>query len=726
MAIRHTCLRRRPMAAALSVLLLSSAAPGWAADPVCLDFNGNPLPASSTNQGLEGTTGENATCNATASAYGYRNNAGSASDSAFGYQNAAIGTQSSAIGYSNTARGFGGSAVGARNRANGAASTAFGYDNVASDLYGVAVGYKNQAIFSDTIAIGSNNIASLSPFAVAVGHSNNASGVASAAVGYFNTVNKDNAGAFGALNSATGRSSVAFGTRNNASGVNSSAVGSWYDVNSNGTFDPEDRGNTASIAGASAFSTGNTASGAASSAFGYASTASGATSSAFGYQAQALRIGSTAIGYQAVADRDYAVSVGSATAQRQIIHLADGTQATDAVNLRQLNAAMADAGSPYFAANTGFPGYEAPAEAVGLSAIAIGNNSHAGTNGTHFSIALGGSTQSYGYASMALGAGATVTSFHGMAIGVNANTTGAGAVAIGTSSVAAEDQVISFGHGIGDPYDYTLVGGGVGTYTNEINRRLIHVAAGIADTDAVNLSQLHPFATALGGGASFSNGVFAPPAYGIQGTSYGDVGAAFAAVDAQLTSLGGQAGTPGPTGPQGPQGPTGPQGAAGPGNPLSAAYDDAAKSTMTLQGAEGTRVTNIAAGTTSTDAVNKGQMDAGDAVTLQSARGYTDSRMTAFDDRFDALRKDVDQRLGDMDERIDRIGAMGGAMSAAAMNTAGLDGANRVGIGVGAQGGEAALAVGYQRLVHSRMSVSLSAGFSGGDNSVAAGTGFSW
>ncbi|WP_165967331.1 YadA-like family protein [Luteimonas aestuarii] len=103
--------------------------------------------------------------------------------------------------------------------------------------------------------------------------------------------------------------------------------------------------NTASADNASAFGIRNTASGVESSAFGHGNTASGARSSAFGFESRALNTGSTAIGYQAIADRDYSVAVGSGGNEHQIIHLADGTEATDAVNLRQMRAADDELGA---------------------------------------------------------------------------------------------------------------------------------------------------------------------------------------------------------------------------------------------------------------------------------------------------------------------------------------------------------------------------------------------
>ena len=109
-----------------------------------------------------------------------------------------------------------------------------------------------------------------------------------------------------------------------------------------------------------------------------------------------------------------------------------------------------------------------------------------------------------------------------------------------------------------------------------------------------------------------------------------------------------------------------------------------------------------------------------------SATTYTDQKFAAWSDSFTQFRDGVEQRFARMDERLDRMGAMSGAMGAAAINTAGLPGRNRVGVGVGTQGGRHALAVGYQRLVTPNASVSLSGAFSGSDRSVSAGAGFSW
>lgn len=135
----------------------------------------------------------------------------------------------------------------------------------------------------------------------------------------------------------------------------------------------------------------------------------------------------------------------------------------------------------------------------------------------------------------------------------------------------------------------------------------------------------------------------------------------------------------------------------------------------------GNPISNVGAGVADSDAANVGQMHRMHQQAVTESNAYTDTR-------FDVLQDDFNQRFEVMDGRIDRMAALSGAYSGMAMNTAGLEGKNRVGAGIGAQGGKAALAVGYQRLVGTMNNVSVSIGgaFSGSEKSVSAGAGFSW
>ena len=134
------------------------------------------------------------------------------------------------------------------------------------------------------------------------------------------------------------------------------------------------------------------------------------------------------------------------------------------------------------------------------------------------------------------------------------------------------------------------------------------------------------------------------------------------------------------------------------------------------------QVANVAAGTQATDAVNKGQLDGG----IATANSYTDQRFTSMADSFDIYKGETDQRLRPQDRRIDRQGAMSAAMLNMATSAAGVRTQNRVGVGVGFQGGESALSLGYQRALSERATVTLGGAFSSDDSSVGVGAGFGW
>jgi len=134
------------------------------------------------------------------------------------------------------------------------------------------------------------------------------------------------------------------------------------------------------------------------------------------------------------------------------------------------------------------------------------------------------------------------------------------------------------------------------------------------------------------------------------------------------------------------------------------------------------QITHVAEGTQAADAVNKAQLDRSAA----SANAYTDGKFGAMADSFEVLRSDMGRRLQNIDERIDRQGAMSAAMLNMATSAAGVRTENRVGVGVGFQGGESALSVGYQRAFGDRATVTLGGAFSSDDSSVGIGAGFGW
>lgn len=126
------------------------------------------------------------------------------------------------------------------------------------------------------------------------------------------------------------------------------------------------------------------------------------------------------------------------------------------------------------------------------------------------------------------------------------------------------------------------------------------------------------------------------------------------------------------------------------------------------------QVKHVAEGRADTDAANVRQVN--DA--LERANAYTDSAVAS-----------VNQRLDQVDKRINRMAAISSAQSAMAMNTAGLATANRLGAGVGYSEGESALSVGYQRVLNQRGSAtfSLNGAFTNsGERSVGLGMGIGW
>ncbi|MDE1183297.1 MAG: YadA-like family protein [Paraburkholderia sp.] len=148
----------------------------------------------------------------------------------------------------------------------------------------------------------------------ATGSNSTASGSNGTASGANSTASGDNSTATGANSAASGNNSTASGTNSMASGDNSTATGA-----------------------------NSTASGNNSTANGADSIASGNNSTAMGHHAKATGDNSVSIGADSVADRDNTVSMGTSGHERKITNVAAGTQATDAVNLGQMNDALKNA-----------------------------------------------------------------------------------------------------------------------------------------------------------------------------------------------------------------------------------------------------------------------------------------------------------------------------------------------------------------------------------------------
>ena len=131
-------------------------------------------------------------------------------------------------------------------------------------------------------------------------------------------------------------------------------------------------------------------------------------------------------------------------------------------------------------------------------------------------------------------------------------------------------------------------------------------------------------------------------------------------------------------------------------------------------------------GVASSDAVNVGQMNTQVEQAVTTARAYTDQRVDAVSADLNRFKDEVNDRFSRQDDRISRVGAMGAALSQMAFSTQGVNTPNRLGVGVGSQGGKSALAVGYSRSIAPNVNLSFSGSVSGNEASAGVGVGIGW
>jgi hypothetical protein len=151
------------------------------------------------------------------------------------------------------------------------------------------------------------------------------------------------------------------------------------------------------------------------------------------------------------------------------------------------------------------------------------------------------------------------------------------------------------------------------------------------------------------------------------------------------------------------------------------AYTDSENAAQTTQ-----LQSEMAAGDAATLTSANSYTDVQAAQTLSSANTYTNNRISGLQLQFDAFQDDVYDRLAETDQRVSRSGAMSTAMAQMTASAAGLKTTNRVAVGVGFQGGESALSVGYQRSLGTNATFTLGGAFSGDESTAGAGVGFGW
>ena len=387
-------------------------------------------------------------------AYGYQAEATDTNAVAIGRVSKATGTSATAVGVNNKAQAQDSSAVGSsntiaagatqasafgrENTVNRGGTIAAGYKNTTDGDRNVAIGNENTTTGEETIGIGTKVIAGTGK-TIAIGSVYNpGGGVEKQTIARGDdTINP----ATGQVNNifalAIGNGAQADGKDNKASGM--IAIGQDVLANNNNTIAMGIEAK-ATAAQAIAFGKAANASGSGALALGQVANASGHGSIAMGNGVQSTGVGSTGIGRTAKATSNGAVALGfsaEATADQAIAIGGDGKGAVQDAKTNQ------------------YAGLGEKTTASAKNAIAVGHQATANIEG---GVALGSESKT------TINAG--VQGYNPASDRTNKYSTQAGAV--GTSTLAA----VSIGEGV--------------TKT----RQLTGLAAGDADTDAVNVAQL--------------------------------------------------------------------------------------------------------------------------------------------------------------------------------------------------------------------------------------------
>ncbi|ARO68438.1 cell surface protein [Xylella fastidiosa subsp. pauca] len=390
-----------------------------------------------------------------------------------------------------------------------------------------------------------------------------------------------------------------------------------------------------------------------------------------------------------ITDGPSVTSSGINAGSQKITNVAAGTADTDAVNLSQLNTAMAGSGAKsvhyYSTYDGGTQG---------------GNYNGDGATGTR-SIAVGVGTLASAEGATAVGSGAAASGKGSTAIGRNAVASADGSVALGDGAKDGARGAESYTGKYSGVQNNTVGTVSVGDASKGETRTVSNVADAKEATDAVNLRQLDRVAQdanryvdnkieSLSEGQTFVkvnsvNNSATPIAAGVDATAIG-VGATASGADSIAM-----------------------------GNKASASADNAVAignhsvadraNTVSVGSAGSERqVTNVAAGTADTDAVNVSQLNQG----LITAKQYTDGVVGS-------LRRDTD-------------GGVAAAIATANLPQAYIPGRGMTSVGVSSYRGQSAIAVGVSSVSESGRWVFK---FSGSANTrsqvgIGAGVGYQW
>ena len=381
--------------------------------------------------------------------------------------NNSVGVNSIVVGYQNTTDNEDGTtALGANNQALGNSGLAVGNENYANGGAATAIGAGNEARAAATVALGNKNNANATS-AVAIGNYNNQNytkgsttttpkqaGNYSTAVGSYNAALGDNSVSVGAMNTSHVADTVTIGQYNEAKTMGGVSIGKNNLTDSaNGDRNDTRRNHENSQI-----------------AIGRDNEATNLDAIAIGRETKASGSGATVIGARAEASGNNAIAIGQS---------GEGSPKVIASGVNAIAIGM-------------------QSQATGESAIAEGPGSRAAGK---YGVALGRTTKANAEAATALGNAAEANIANG--------------VALGSSSVTTTDKGV-VGYNPSDPHErkYTRLTGNVQTATtaavsigngSTLTRQLTGLAAGTADTDAVNVAQLKNVGVAVTGNTGSSD-----------------------------------------------------------------------------------------------------------------------------------------------------------------------------------------------------------------------------
>ncbi|WP_052949597.1 ESPR-type extended signal peptide-containing protein [Dyella japonica] len=340
-------------------------------------------------------------------------------------------------------------------------------------------------------------------------------------------------------------------------------------------------------------------------------------------------------------------------------------------------------------------------------------------------ITTGGNGVKFFHASSAA-ADSVASGQESVAMGGGAQATAKQSVALGSGSVADRDNSVS-----------------VGSQGNE--RQITHVKAGTADTDAVNVAQLKAAGVINGDGTANAAVTYDRNADGsanhgsvtlgngqaASGTAIHNVAAGVGETDAvnvgQLNAVVSQATSTSKAIASNDAGAPAAK-ATGKHSTAIGGGSVADRDDTVSVGSQGNerQLTNVKAGTVDTDAVNVAQMNQASSSATSSANSYTDQQVGNVANQVAGMQQQMDDQFRNVNKRISGGNAMSTSMMTMAASLGGIETQNRFGAGTGFSNGAKAISVGYQRAISKRANITVGASVTGGDSSVGVGVGMGW